>query len=140
MRLLIFLLLLLFSISAFSQRTDSLKRLYVNQTVYRYGTDFMKGTEKLKFGDLKNEFSSVGLDNYELAKRRRTTSVVLNALSLVAGITGLRLLSGNNSTPVYICFGAQLGFALAGSYYKKLYTQDLDKAIWQRNKDLLFGQ
>ena len=128
-----------------SQNTDSLKYKYTNQTLYRYGSSFMKGTERLTFPELRNEFtmSELGLASYEKAKKYRTTSIVLRTISLAASLSALVIVSRNNLTNnrrnlAYGLFGGQLVFSIAGAKYGILSTQSLDKALWQRNKDLLF--
>jgi len=129
-----------FTVSA--QRTDSLKRIYVNETVYRYGKSFMKGTERLYFRDLKYEFdfSPVGEGSYLLSRRYRNTSIAMKVLSGLTSIATLFVLADRrNINTMYLGLGAQLAFSLADAYYQNLSTQQLDRALWQRNKDLLFG-
>lgn len=127
---------------AFSQNRDSLLRLYNNQTIYRFGNNFQKGTERLYFGDLRNEFSfsPMGLVGYELSKKHRTKATVLRVLSVAASIATISLLSRDNRTVTYAVWAGQLGLGLAGLYYQDRSNKLLDQALWQRNKDLLFGQ
>ena len=73
---LVFLLVIFISnqLHAQPEAADSLPYKYVNQTIYRYGSSFLKGNEKLRFPDLSREFSmsDLGLDFYTKAKKQRT--------------------------------------------------------------------
>lgn len=54
-----------------AQIPDSLQSLYNNQSLYRYGNNFLKGSEKLTYRELKKEFSmsDIGLDAYRQSKK-----------------------------------------------------------------------
>jgi hypothetical protein len=140
------LFILLTAVSNISaQGSANLKATYTNGTIYRYGSYFMKGTERLTFANLKPEFamSDLGLAAYEKSRKYRTISTVLRLLSLGTAIFTLRIVSNNNinynqRTTIYILLGGQLATALAASRYSQLSSQNVDKAIWERNKDLLF--
>ncbi|MDZ4809659.1 MAG: hypothetical protein SGI96_15525 [Bacteroidota bacterium] len=146
MKKLIILCVLLFAVAIIhAQNTDSLKYKYTNQTIYRYGGSFMKGTERLVFPALQSEFSmsELGLAFYTKAKKYRTTSIVLRTIALAASLSALAVISNNNLTNnrrnlAYGLLGGQLVFSIAAGRYGILSTQNLDKALWQRNKDLLF--
>ncbi|MDZ4793415.1 MAG: hypothetical protein SGI83_03970 [Bacteroidota bacterium] len=136
-----FFLSFLATSSLYSQNTDSLKYKYTNQTIYRYGSSFMKGTERLNFGQLRNEFamSEMGLAAYDNARKYKTTSIVFRLASIAAGIATIAIISkdGNRST-AYVLLGSQFVLGLGGGRFSMLSAQSLDKALWQRNKDLLF--
>lgn len=139
------LFILLFSCLALNcanaQSGDSLKYKYVNFSIYRYGGSFIKGNEKLSFKDLSREFSmsELGLESYTQAKKYRTVSTILRYVSLVAGFSALGIAANNgNKNTVIIFLGGQLVTGLGSSRYAHLSTQSLDRALWQRNKDLLF--
>lgn len=123
-----------------AQQNDSLLRLYNNQTITRYGSNFRMGTERLSFTDLQNKFSfsPAGLVGYELAKKQRTTATVLRLLSVAASIATLTLLSRENRTGTYLAWAGQIGLNVAGFYYQERGNKLLDEALWQRNRDLLF--
>jgi len=128
-----------------AQNLDELKAKYNNQTIYRNGQYFMKGTERLSFSDLRNEFSTsdMGQISYEKAKKYRTTGFVFRLLSMGASLVSIALVSDNTNnysqrTAIYLALGGQvLTTFVAGKYYQQS-SQSLDKALWQRNKDLLF--
>lgn len=140
-----FFLCLLFLLSvtfSFGQNRDSLLRLYNNQTIFRYGSNFQKGTDRLYFRDLRDEFSfsPMGLVGYELSKKHRATATVLRVLSVAASVATFSLISRNNYSATYAVWGGQIALSLAGFYYQDRSNKELDRALWQRNKDLLFGQ
>jgi hypothetical protein len=126
---------------AFSQSRDSLLRLYNAGTISRYGTNFIKGDQRLRFNDLSNEFSfsPMALVGYELAKKNRTKATVLRVLSVAASVATISLISRENRTVTYAAWAGQIGLSLVGFYYQDRSNKLLDQALWQRNKDLLFG-
>jgi hypothetical protein len=125
-----------------AQHTDTLRSLYNNQTLYRYGSYFLKGSEKLTYRELEKEFSmsDIGLEAYLQSKKYRSTATVFSILSLASGITSIAYLSNNNSnrSTALLFIGGQLAFSLGAGRLNLLSQQSLDRAIWQRNKDLLF--
>src|SRR5687767_7010012 len=110
----IFLLLLgfLFCPPANAQTRDSLKRVYQNQTIYRYGGHFIKGNDRMNFDDLEIEFlySDLGLDGYRRAKKFRTVSRVFRYISMLSTIVIAPLIGNNNKNGAYIFLG--INFAL----------------------------
>lgn len=139
--LLIFIITLLLVTSVQSQIRDSLLYKYNNQTIYRYGNNFMKGTERLSFQDLQNEFSfsEIASVSYDKAKRSRTTSRILSVASMLTGFASIAILAdGGNRKTASLLLAGQIALVIGGSRYKAQYSQFLDKALWQRNKDLLF--
>jgi hypothetical protein len=134
--------LMVTTINAFAQKSDSLKHIYNNQTIYRYGNSFMKGSDRIRFGELRNEFSMspIGSESFRLAKKYKSTSAILRLLSIVTGIATISFIASNNgnSNKIYIGLGSQIALGLAASHYQLLFNQQTDKALWQRNKDILF--
>ena len=141
-KLIFFFLFILMTHLSWGQSRDSLLRLYNSQTISRFGTNFVKGGQRLYFRDLRDEFSfsPMGLVGYELSKKSRTTATVLRVLSVAGSIATLTLLSRENRTATYVAWGGQFALNLAGFYYQDRSNKLLDQALWQRNKDLLFGQ
>lgn len=126
-----------------AQNADSIKHIYNNQTLYRYGSYFLKGSEKLTYRELEKEFSmsDIGLDAYRQSKKYRNTAMIFSFVSLASGITSLAIIANNNSgnrTTALIFLGGQFAFSIGARRYTNLSQQSLDRAIWQRNKDLLF--
>lgn len=142
----VFMVLLFICNSIQAQRTDSLKYKYINESIYRYGNVMMKGTERISFQEMRNEFSmsETGMDAYLKAKKYKSTSMVFRIISMAAGIVLIGVVANhptnNQRSLIYGLFGGQLVFSMVSGRYNALSNQTLDKAIWQRNKDLLFPQ
>ena len=137
---LIFLFCVAINQNSLSQKTDSLRYVYNNQTIYRYGSYFLKGSDRLSFRDLQAEFSmsDIGLVSYNKAKKYKTISNVLRYLSMFSVIGAAAYINSNNRNAVYAFIGGQFILLLGSSRYYTLSAQSLDRALWQRNKDVLF--
>lgn len=107
--------------------------------MYRYGNSFRVGTERFSFNQLENEFqiSDVGLGVYRQAKNSRNVRMLLSGLSIVSGVAAIAYIDRNINT-TYTLLGSSFLLSVGSGYYLKQYNERLDKAIWQRNKDLLF--
>lgn len=139
----LFLLLFAGSINLSAQTThnDSLRYKYNNQTILRSGSYFMKGSERLVFGQLRTEFSmsELGLAGYEKATKYRNTSKIFRFVSLAVSIAAVSVAAtGNNRNLAYGLLGGQFLTSIGAMRYSQLSNQSLDRALWQRNKDLLF--
>jgi hypothetical protein len=146
MRQTIFILtltLLINKIDAQSFSFDSLKYKYNNLHISRYGSAFLKGNQRLGFKELSKEFSmsDLGLDLYAKAKKQKTTSTIFRYASMACSIAffGVAASDGNRNL-AYGFFGGQMVFLMGSMRYQALSTQSLDRALIQRNKDLLFPQ
>ncbi len=140
-RLLFFVILLSLTFSLYSQSADSLKYKYNNQTIYRYGGAFLKGNERLMFKDLRKEFSmsDLGLVSYTKARSYRTISTILRYATMLTGLASIVVAANNgNKNTVIILLGGQIVLGLTATKYGILSSQNLDRALWQRNKDVLF--
>ncbi len=126
------------NVKSFSQSRDSLIQVYNNQTIYRYGNKFIKGNEKLSYNDLKLEFNSpLTQGMYKKSKSRLFISRIFNVASL-----GLIIASVVTKTDINgaIKFAVGTGIVgLGGLYYQAQSSKYLEKAIWERNKDVLFN-
>jgi hypothetical protein len=138
-KLLVFIVVLIYYTS-YAQDPPEVEKKYVNELIYRYGNGFMKGTERLKFTDLEYEFrnSPDGLDAYMKAKQFRTTSTVFNVLGFVSTMVALSAIKSGNRNTAWIGLGGQIVFSILGRTYFSRSTQQTDRALWQRNKDVLF--
>ena len=137
----IFLIFSLCATKLFSQKSDSLVFKYNNQTVYRYGGYFLKGNERLTYKELRREFSmsDLGLAGYEKSRKLKTTATVFRVLSLAAGLTAVSVAAkGQNRELAYGLLAGQFVSMFVSSRYATMSVQSLDRAIWQRNKDVLF--
>jgi hypothetical protein len=138
---LFFIILFSYPVGLYSQSADSLKYKYTNQSVFRYGGTLLKGNERVSFKDLSHEFSmsDIGLDLYYKSKRCRTTSTILRYASMLSGFIymGVAVNNGNKNT-AYLFLGSQMAFLFTSRNYAIMASENLDRALWQRNKDLLF--
>ena len=124
------------------QHKDSLKYLYQNQAIYRYGNHFIKGNERLDFDELQVEFSfsDLGQIGYDRAKKLRTISKIFRYASLISTVAITPFIGNNNKNGAYILLGVNIGLGAGSALYSNLSNQSLDRALWQRNKDLLFPE
>lgn len=135
---LIFILAFISS-QAFSQ-TDTWLKKYDQQFIYRYGSSFMKGGNKLSFRDLQNEFSSKSpsFDLYIKSKNNKTISTILRFVSTFAIFGVIKAARDNNTGLAYGFLAVQLVTALVSQHYRSKSTIDLDQALQIRNRELLF--
>ena len=132
------LLLLLYTIS-YAQSTDSLRYKYINHTITRYGSYFMKGSERLTFKDLSFELkgSELSMASFRLAKKNKSLSAVFRYLSFFSFLVSTSFINSDRNTS-YILLGGAFLFTIGSGRYSSLYQQNLDRALWQYNKDVLF--
>lgn len=131
-------LFLSFHFNAFSQSKDSILRVYNNEAIYRFGNKYMKGNERLTFQDLDREFTTPHTrDLYRKSKRLLSVSRIFNLASI-----GLIITSVFTKTNV----GGSIGFAagtgalgLGGIYFQTASSKYSERAIWERNRDILSG-
>lgn len=126
---------------AFCQTTDSILKKYDQQFIYRYGSSFVKGGNKLSFGDLRNEFNSKSpsFDLYLRSKKNKTTSTIFRILSTIAVVGVVKAARNNNTGLAYGIFTGQLATLFVSQHYRRKSTVDLDRALQIRNRELLFS-
>lgn len=132
------LLFLLLHFNAFSQSKDSILRVYNNESIYRMGNKFMKGNERLTFQELDKEFTTPRTQElYHKSKRLLFVSRIFNVASLGLIITSI--LTRTNITGS-IEFAAGTGaLGLGGIYFQTESSKYSERAIWERNRDILSG-
>jgi len=125
---------------AFGQTTDTVLKKYDQQFIYRYGSSFMKGGNKLSFRDLQNEFNSKSpsFDLYIKSKNNKKISTILRFVSIFAIVGVVKGASDNNTGLAYGFLAGQLVTALVSQHYHNKSTVDLDRALQIRNRELLF--
>jgi|SRR5215203_1750084 len=128
------------SSQAFSQTTDTVLKKYDQQLIYRYGSSFMKGGNKLSFRDLQNEFNSKSpsFDLYIKSKNNKNVSTILRFVSIFAIVGVVKGASDNNTSLAYGFLVGQFVTALVSQHYRIKSTIDLDQALQIRNRELLF--
>lgn len=124
------------------QDTDSLRLLYNNKVIYRYGSSYMEGNNKLSFADLETKMliNSDTLGLCKKSKKQKRVAFVLNLSSLACtAVNILRIGDGRfNTTPTYLLIIGQMGFTLAAGQIRSSSIKTLDRAIWLRNREILF--
>lgn len=125
--------------NTYAQSRDSLLKVYNNETIHTFGKYFIKGTKRLSFNELKPNFTS-GLtkDLYKKAKGDRILGGVLTVTAIGALVTSIAVKKNSNGL-AGVLSGAAIGLNLASLRFRNRSSQVLDRAIWHRNKEILFG-
>ena len=131
-------LLVFINLKSFSQSQDSLLKVYNNQTIYRVGNKYIKGGEKLTYRDLRLEFNTLSTHAmYNKSKSRLLISRIFNVASVGLVIASVVAKTNINGS---IEFAAGTGIlGLIGIYYQTQSSKYLERAIWERNKEVLFN-
>lgn len=125
--------------NGYAQTRDSLVRVYNNETIHSFGKFYVKGSKQLKLGDLKSEFiSGITKDLYKKSKRNLMLGRVFTVTALGALVTGAIIKKNNNGAAIALNI-AGIGLNLSSFIFRKKSTELIDRAIWQRNKEILFG-
>ncbi len=133
------LLLFLANVHIHAQSNAELLKLYDSSTIHSIGKFYMKGKSKLKFADLQNEFTSpVTLKLYSKAKTDRVLGGIFTVTSISALVASI-LLRKNNETAANILSGAAIAVNIGSLHFNKRSAEQTDRAIWQRNREILFG-
>ncbi|MES1216471.1 MAG: hypothetical protein ABUT20_13220 [Bacteroidota bacterium] len=83
--------------------------------------------------------SESGMAGFIKAKRYKTTSLVLRMVSLVTMFVSFSVIADNgNRNTIYALVAGEILSAYGSGKYMILSNQSLDRALWQRNKDVLF--
>lgn len=137
--LIIFLLFSGITTQVIAQNNDSLYKKYNTGLIHMYGSSIMKGSERISFQELSKEFSmsDLGLDQYQISKKKNTVSRILSVVSMAAGLTAISFIRTNRDLAFGLLGGQYLCMAVS-STYRRSSRQHLDRAILIRNKDYLF--
>ncbi len=131
------LLFLFVDVKSFSQSRDSLLKIYNNETIYRFGNKYIKGSEKLTYNDLGSEFKSPSTQEmYNKSRRRLSVSRIFNVASLGVIIASV-FTKTNVKGSIEFAVGTGI-LGLGGIYYQSESSKYLERAIWERNKEVLF--
>ncbi len=124
--------------TALAQSRDSLLKVYNNETIQTFGKYFIKGTKRLSFNELKPEFSSgITKDLFKKAKGDRVLGGVFTVAAIGALITGIIVKKNNNGLGALLS-GTAIGLNLGSIHFRNRSSEVLDRAIWHRNKEILF--
>ncbi len=122
-----------------AQSRDSLLNVYNTQTIHSFGKSYVKGGKSLSFADLKPEFNSgIAKDLYKKSKGNLILSRVFTVTSIAALVTGA-VLKKNDTKGAWAFPVLGLGLNLGSLHFKKQSTELVDRAMWHRNKEILFG-
>ena len=136
----IFLLLICcISFNSHAQTKDSLLRVYNNETIHSFGKVYVKGSKQLKFGDLKPEFNgSITKDLYKKSKGNLILGRLLTVTAVAALVTSAIVKKDHNGAAIALSV-AGIGLNLSSFHFRKNSKELIDRAIWQRNKEILFS-
>lgn len=131
-------LFLSFHFNVFSQSKDSILHLYNSETIYRIGNKYMKGNQQLTFQDLNREFTTRRTkDMYHKSKKLLVISRIFNLASLGVIITSVFIKTNVAGSIEFAAGTGALG--LSGIYFQSESSKYSERAIWDRNRDILTG-
>lgn len=131
-------LFLSFHFNVFSQSKDSILHLYNSETIYRIGNKYMKGNQQLTFQDLNREFTTRRTkDMYHKSKKLLVISRIFNLASLGVIITSVFIKTNVAGSIEFAVGTGALG--LGGIYFQSESSKYSERAIWDRNRDILTG-
>ena len=123
----------------FVQTRDSLLRVYNNETIHSFGKVYVKGSKQLKFGDLKPEFTAgITKDLYKKSKGNLIVGRLLTVTAVAALVAGAVIKKDNKNGSIALTI-IGIGLNLSSFSFRKKSKELIDQAIWQRNKEILFG-
>ena len=121
------------------QLRDSLVRVYDARTIYGYGDKYIMGGKQVPFRKLKTEFTTgITSDLYRQGQQDRTLSHLLSITSVVA-LVGSSVLSKNHQAGSIALQVVGIGLNLGSLRFSRRSNELVDRALWQRNRDILFG-
>ena len=127
------------SFNGHAQTKDSLLRVYNNETIHSFGKYFVKGSKQLKFGDLKPDFNAgITKDLYKKSKGNLILGRLLTVTAVGALVSSAVVKKNNNGAAIALSV-AGIGLNLSSFHFRKNSKELIDRAIWQRNKEVLFG-
>ena len=127
------------SFNGHAQTKDSLLRVYNNETIHSFGKYFVKGSRQLKFGDLKPELNAgITKDLYKKSKGNLILGRLLTVTAVAALVSSAIVKKNNNGAAIALSV-AGIGLNLSSFHFRKNSKELIDRAIWQKNKEILFG-
>lgn len=135
---LLFVLIVFINLKSFSQSLDSLIKVYNNETIYRFGNSYIKGNEKLTFSDLRLEFNSPSTrEMYKKSKRRLLVKNIFTVATLGVIISTF-IIKPDFKASVKFAIGSGL-LGIGSLHFQTESSKYLDRAIWERNREILFN-
>ena len=113
--------------------------VYNSQTIHTLGKFYVKGSKQLNFSDLKPEFNSdLTKDLYKKSKGNRVLGNLFTVTSVAALVTAAATRKNNKGAALALSLGG-IALNLGSLHFKKQSTELLERALWIRNKEVLFG-
>jgi hypothetical protein len=136
---LIFILIL--ATSGKAQKLDSLRYLYSNKLIFRYGNVFVKGSEQLMFRDLPRQLylNPLAMEHYHKAKNLKTTATVFRIASVSLSLATLAFAKEYDRKQFFYSLGAQFALGLGSFHFQNKSARELDRSLYQYNRVMLFG-
>ena len=137
--IILLLLLCSASLNAQAQTKEEILKLYDSATIHTIGRFYIRGSSKIRFGQLKTEFTSpITSAYYRNAKADRFWGGFL-AVSAASVLVTSILVRKNNTNFGNILSGAAIVLNLGSLHFTKRSAELTDRAIWVRNREILFG-
>lgn len=125
--------------NASSQSRDSLLNIYNTKTIHTFGKYYIKGDKRLSFRNLKPEFQSgITKDLYKKSKGDLILTRFLTVTSIAALVSGVVVRKNNKAGALALSLGG-IALNLGSLHFRNRSNELLERAIWQRNKEVLFG-
>ncbi len=122
-----------------AQSRDSLLTVYDTQTIHSFGSIYIKGSKRLTFRELSGQFEQgVTKDLYEKSRKSLALGRLLTVVS-VAALVSSAILRKNQQTGGFALLAVGVGFNIGSLGLRKKSTELVDRALWQRNKEILFN-
>lgn len=124
---------------ASSQSRDSLLNVYNTKTIHTFGNYFIKGDKQLSFWNLKSEFQSgITKTLYQKSKGDLILSRFLTVTS-IAALVSAAVVRKNNKAAAWAFSIGGIALNLGSLHFRKQSSELLERGLWQRNKEVLFG-
>lgn len=124
---------------AYSQSRDSLLNVYNTKTIHTFGNYFIKGDKQLSFWNLKSEFQSgITKTLYKKSKGDLILSRFLTVTS-IAALVSAAVVRKNNKAAAWAFSIGGIALNLGSLHFRKQSSELLERGLWQRNKEVLFG-
>lgn len=122
-----------------AQTRDSLLRVYNTKSIYAFGSKYIKGDRQIPFRKIKTEFTSAGtLDLYKGAKKDLFIARAMT-VTAVAALVGSAVLRKDARAGGIALLVVGIGLNLGSLHFRNEYSELIDKALWQHNKEILFN-
>lgn len=118
---------------------EELMRVYDSATIHSIGRFYIKGNSRIRFRELRKEFiSPITNAYYRNARADRAWGGVLAVTAASALVTGI-LVRKKSTTFGNILSGVAIALNLGSLHFTKRSAELTDRAIWHRNREILFG-